>query len=151
MEYADILERHRVLYGDPPFEGIQVDRADLRLQLEQEAMGKLIKLRQGVLAAGNDGQRHVELLNASKSAIMIVFRAFLRLHGEKPPVDNTALVEAVARRVGFDAAPFVRVLRHARGETPVKTADVGPVLAGYLAGMEQLVAYLDAYHASEPT
>src|SRR4029079_6466163 len=32
MEYADILERHRVLYGDPPFDGIYVDRGDLRLQ-----------------------------------------------------------------------------------------------------------------------
>src|SRR5678810_119420 len=44
MEYADILERHRVLFGDPPFDGISVDRKDLRLQLEQEAMGKVIKL-----------------------------------------------------------------------------------------------------------
>src|SRR5881392_3880577 len=38
MEYADILERHRVLFGDPPFDGISVDRKDLRLQLEQETM-----------------------------------------------------------------------------------------------------------------
>src|SRR6185503_1643308 len=29
MEYADILERHRILYGDPPFEGIRVDLANL--------------------------------------------------------------------------------------------------------------------------
>lgn len=151
MEYADILERHRVLHGEKPFDGIEVDAAHLRLQLEQEAMGKLIKLRQGTLAAGNDGQRQVELLAASKSAVMVVFRAFLRLHSEKPPVDNVALVESVARRVGFDAAPFVRVLRHARGEAQLKAADVGPVLAGYLSGMEKLVAYLDAYHASAPT
>ena len=45
-------------------------------------MGKLIKLRQGVLASGNDGARQVELLAASASAIMIIFRAFLRLQGE---------------------------------------------------------------------
>src|SRR3954469_13423332 len=43
MEYADILERHRILHGESPFEGITVDARDLRLQLEQEAMGKLIK------------------------------------------------------------------------------------------------------------
>src|ERR1043166_7495489 len=57
MEYADILERHRVLHGDPPFDGIRVDTKDLRLQLEHEAMGKLLKLRQGVLAAGGDAAR----------------------------------------------------------------------------------------------
>ena len=34
MEYADILERHRVLHGTAPFEGVTVDARDLRLQLE---------------------------------------------------------------------------------------------------------------------
>src|SRR3954469_24660685 len=57
MEYADILERHRVLHGEAPFEGVRVELSNLRLQLEQEAMGKLLKLRQGLLAAGNDRQR----------------------------------------------------------------------------------------------
>src|SRR5215203_2102360 len=30
MEYADILERNRVLHGPPPFEGISVAPTDLR-------------------------------------------------------------------------------------------------------------------------
>lgn len=145
MEYADILERHRVLHGEPPFEGIRVDIPHLRLQLEQEAMGKLIKLRQGVLASGGDGQRQLDLLAASVSAIMIVFRAFLRLHGDKAPTDNVALAETVGRRARFDSAPFVRVIRHVRGETLLKPGDAGSVLAGYLLGTEQLVAYLDMY------
>src|ERR1044071_7000818 len=74
MEYADILERHRVLYGEPPFNGIQVDRRDLRLQLEHEAMGKLLKLRQGVLAAGGESKAQLELLAASLSTIMVIMR-----------------------------------------------------------------------------
>jgi hypothetical protein len=148
MEYADILDRHKVLFGDPPFDGIKVDRKDLRLQLEQEAMGKLIKLRQGVLASGNDGQRQLELLAASVSSVMVVFRAFLRLHGTPPPTDNVALADAVAGVAKFDAAPFARVVRHVRGKDQLKSGDVGPVLAGYLHGMGQLVAYLDHY---EPT
>ena len=147
MEYADILERHRVLYGDPPFNGISVDRADLRLQLEQEAMGKLIKLRQGALAAGNDGDRQLELLAASVSPVMIVFRAFLRLHGEKPPTDNVRLTEQVAGRAGFDGTPIVRVVRHVRGEAKLKPEEGNPVLAGYLQALERLVGYLDTFHA----
>src|SRR6476469_4998356 len=31
MEYADVLERHRVLYGSPPFNGVTVNPHDLRL------------------------------------------------------------------------------------------------------------------------
>src|SRR5437016_1566238 len=73
MEYADILERHKVLHGDPPFDGIRVDSRDLRLQLEHEAMGKLLRLRQGVLASGGDAGRQLELLAASASTIMVIF------------------------------------------------------------------------------
>jgi hypothetical protein len=145
MEYADILERHRILFGDAPLDGISVDLKDLRLQLEQEAMGKLIKLRQGVLASGNDRARQLELLAASASAIMIVFRAVVRLHGEVAPTNNVALAEHVGRLASFDPQPFARVVRHVRGEESLPASDVPAVLAGYLLGMNNLVAHLDRY------
>jgi len=147
MEYADILERHKVLFGDSPVDGITVDLRDLRLQLEHEAMGKLIRLRQGVLASGNEAARQLELLAASLSAIMIIFRAFVRMHGGTPPTDNAALVEAVARQVQLDGSPFVRVIKHVRGESALKVTDAPATIGAYMRGMEQLVAYLDRYDA----
>src|SRR5687768_2360874 len=51
MEYSDILERHRVLYGEDVTEGISVSRPDLRLQVEQQALGKLLHLRSEAMAA----------------------------------------------------------------------------------------------------
>ncbi len=53
MEYADILERHQVLYGADPTTNITVSRSDLRLQVEQQALGKLLHLRRGAMAAGD--------------------------------------------------------------------------------------------------
>ena len=145
MEYADILERHRILFGEMPFEGLHVEPRDLRLQLEHEAMGKLLKLRQGVLGAGGDPKRQLELLAASLSTIMVVFRAVVRLHGAVPPTDNLALSRTVAGYAGFDAAPFERVVRHVRGEQAIPAAESGDVLAAYIGGMERLVGYLDRY------
>ena len=145
MEYADILERHKILYGESPFDGIRVDPRDLRLQLEHEAMGKLLRLRQGILAAGGDSRLESELLTASLSTIMVIFRSVARLQGETPPKDNLALVQTVARSVGFDAMPFERVVRHVRGEQTIAAGEVRSVVAGYLAGMEKLVAHLDRF------
>ena len=147
MEYADILERHRVLHGAPPFDDIAVDRQDLRLQLEHEAMGKLLKLRQGVFAAGGDGKAQTELLAASLSTIMVIFRAVERLHGAVPPTDYERLSRDVAGRARFDADPFVRVVRHVRGTEKIGSAEVSAVLAGYLDGMDRLVSYLDRYES----
>jgi hypothetical protein len=145
MEYADILERHRVLYGTAPFDGISVDREHLRLQLEHEAMGKLLKLRQGILAAGGDDKQQIELLAASLSTIMVIFRAVERLHGAMPPTDYDRLSRDVAGRAGFDVGPFARVVRHVRGEEKIGSSEVSNVLAGYVAGVQGLVAYLDQY------
>ena len=143
MEYADILERHRVLYGEAPFAGLSVSPGDLRLQVENQAMGKLLQLRQGALATGGDGVRQAALLAASLSAIMVVFRAVLRLHGQSPPTDYEALARLVAERAGLDAAPFLQVVRHVRGSAPIAPGQAEAVLAGYLRGMEALVAHVN--------
>jgi len=145
MEYADILERHRVVHGEPPFDGLRIDPGDLRWQLELEAMGKLLHLRQGVLAAGGDGRRQVELLDVSKSAILVLFRATLRLNGRTPSRDALEVARETAAIAGFDSRPFERVIRHVRKEEVIRASDAAPLLAEYVRGVEKLVAYLDQH------
>lgn len=145
MEYADILERNRVLHGAPPFEGISWAPENLRLQLEQQAMGKLLQLRQGALLAGGDGKRQAELIGASLSTIMVLFRAVLRLHGERPSGDNAAIATRVAEIAGFGAEPFLGAIRHVRGEVKLSGDEAGATLVGYVAGVERLNEYLDAF------
>jgi len=148
MEYADILDRHRVLYGTPPFDGVSVRTSDLRLQLEQQVMGKLLQLRQGALLAGTDGRRQAELMAASLSTMMVLFRAVVRLNGERPDADNAALARRVGALAGFDAAPFVRAVQHVRGEQKLEASDAGTTLAGYIDGIRKLQRYLDAHGTS---
>jgi len=148
MEYADILERNRVLHGEPPFTGIVVSPSDLRLQLEHQVMGKLLQLRQGALLAGTDGKRQTELVAASLSTMMVLFRAVLRLHGERPPADNTATATRVGTLAGFDPAPFVRAVRHVHGEAALSASESGQVLGGYLAAIEHLSRHLDRFDAA---
>ena len=145
MEYADILERHRVLAGALALEGIAVRPAELRLQLEHEAMGKLLRLRRGVMVAGSDPSRQRALLADSLGVLLVLFRAYLRLVGERPPLDGVQVIHAVAAHAGLDAGPFVRGHALVRG-TPLADADVEGVLAGYVRGIATLVSVLDAHH-----
>lgn len=145
MEYADMLERHRLLHGDSPFEGIRVDRSDLRLQVEHQSLGKLLALRQGVLASGDDARAQLELLASSLSTIMVIFRAVERLRGESPSRDNAALSRSVAGAAGVDAEPFLQVVRHVRGEVKLAASAAPAVLDGYVHGMEGVVRYLDRF------
>lgn len=147
MEYADILERHRILYGEDVTSGVSVARSDLRLQVEQQALGKLLHLRRGAMAAGDDFSEQVKLMEASLSALMVVFRGVSRLAGEVPSQDYAALSSFVGNLAGFDAAPFQRVVEHVRGTNKIKREEARSVLAGYMAGMETLSAWTDRYSA----
>lgn len=144
MEYADVLERHRVLYGDLVMD-IRIDPAHMRLQVEHEAMGTLLQLRRGALAAGNDPKAQLALLEGVSSTVMVVFRAVLRLRNESPPLDNVELSQKVATAAGMDATPFVQVIWHKRGEPRIRNEDISRVLETYLSVMQQLVRYLDQF------
>ncbi|AMW04292.1 hypothetical protein GEMMAAP_04465 [Gemmatimonas phototrophica] len=144
MEYADILERHKVLFGTLPLEGVVVQAADLRLQVEQEAMGKLLRLRRGVMVAGTDTERQQELLRASLSTLLVIFRAVMRLHGEQPPRDAGQVVSWIGARCGFAVESYDRVAALKRG-TVLPAGETEGVLEGYVAGMTALVAYLNQY------
>ena len=145
MEYADILERHRVLFGEPPFNGIRVSPSDLRLQVEHQTMGKLLQLRQAVMCAGGDNRLQLEVLEKSLSTLMVVFRGVSRLFGHAPSQDYEELTRSLAQRAGFSPEPFVRVIRHVRGTEKIPRENAADILEGYLAAMERLVGYLNEY------
>ena len=149
MEYADILEQHKVLVGLLPLNDMQVSLADLRLQVEQEAMGKLLRLRRSIMLAGTDHTRQLELLRASFSTLLVIFRAVLRLHGEVPSRDSDEVLRAVSSHAGFELAPFAKVAELRRGAA-LSAAETEAALAGVLAGMTTLVAYLDRFAPSVP-
>lgn len=145
MEYADILERHRVLFGELPILTDGVRRSDLRRQVEYEAMSKVLRLRQGIMRAGTDAKQQLDLLRASHSTLMVIFRAAVRTAGETAPRERVALIERVSALAGVDGAPFLRVFKLVRGNDNVPRSDVEPLLLATLAGMEQLTAWLDAH------
>jgi len=145
MEYADILERHRVLFGSLPVDGISVKPADLRLQVEHQTMGKLLQLRQAIMGAGGDTALQLDVLEKSLSTLMVIFRAIVRLNGQVPSQDYEALTLSVAERAGFSPEPFVRVIRHARGTEKLPRDKASVILEEYLTAMERLVTYLDEF------
>jgi predicted nucleotidyltransferase len=145
MEYADILERHRVLHGEAPFDGIRVNPADLRLQVEHQTMGKLLQLRQAIMGAGGDSALQLDVLEKSLSTLMVIFRGVVRLNSQVPSQDYEALARSVAEKAGFSPDPFVRVIRHLRGSEKLPRDQASRILEEYLSAMESLVAYLDRF------
>lgn len=143
MEYADIVAHYRVLHGQLP-DVPAVRREDLRLQLEHEALSKLLRLRHGVLSSGGDRRALLEMLEGSASSIMALLRAALRLAGQEPPAESGAVLDRIGQVTGVDVAVIHRVLGHSRGDSKLKETDAEAVTAGYLAAVGALVTWVNA-------
>lgn len=149
MEYADILSVHRAVYGTLHTEGLTVSPHDLRLQLEREVMGKLIQLRREMQARHGDGAAQRALLEAAHGTVMAIFRAALRLTDglSAPYLDSEQVARDVAAKAGFDAAPFVALVRHRRGAEKIADKEAAAVLRGCHDGLEKLGGWLDGVEA----
>lgn len=144
MEYADILAHHRILQGALPPERPAVQRNDLRLQLEHETLSKLLRLRHAVLSSGAAPKALLAMLEGSASSIMALLRAALRLAGEEPPAQSSAVLERLEAISGINGSTFRRVLDHARGDAVIRDADANSVTANYLVSVAELVRWVDA-------
>ncbi len=145
IEYADILAHHKVLAGRLPLEGIDVELADLRLQLEHEAMSVLLRLRHAIMGAQGDGKALLSLLEESASSMLVLLRAALRLTGDSPPADSADVCVRFGSRSGRDASAVLRVVQHKRGIKTLSAADAAAHVEPYLRFAETLVNYLDAF------
>jgi hypothetical protein len=145
LEYADVLESHRVLHGSFELAGASIDLEHMRLQLEQEAMGKLLAMRQGAMMAGSRGRARVQLMESAWSKILVLLRGLIRLHGERPPAGNGAIVDRAAVLAAFDAPSMRRIMQSVSGEVALKDAESDMVLGRTLATLEILVSHINSF------
>jgi len=148
IEWLDVLEHHVLLEGVDVFAGLEVPRANLRLQCEHELRGKHLRLRHAYLAAPDDSKRLAETLARLASGFLTLFRTLLRLRGETPPPSPEAVVGRVAEVFGLDAKALIgaHLVRHAK-ERPDQ-AGVRARYAAFMTEIERLVGQVDALRVS---
>ena len=115
IELADMRTCYRVLRGPDLVAGVSLAPAQLRLALEREFRGKLLRLRQGYVASANDPAALGAVAGRSAGTLMVLFRALLVLLGRTVPRDPLQLGVAGAEALGVDGEPLLHVIRHRAG------------------------------------
>lgn len=109
IEFSDIIQANRLIYGANPFEGMKIEPANLRLQLEHELKSKLIILRSRFLTAKGSAKEVEALMVSSISAFLTLFKAILRLYGENPPAKKMEALPLLAKHIKIDMEIFTIV------------------------------------------
>lgn len=139
IELLDIRQSHKVLFGPDCIADLDISRSNLRLQVEHELKGKLIKLREAYLMTGGKPREVAALLVNSLSTFQVLIRAALRLMSESVPARKHEATDALARHLKFDPAPFHTIEQVKQKQLVVKQLDIDELFANYLKQIEIIV------------
>jgi hypothetical protein len=144
IEFHDIREHHRILYGDDVAAGIVVDDSFYRAQVEHELRAKILRLRQKAGGLLSERDLLLRLMCESVSTFCVLFRHALRLAGEQPLFGKHEVVAAVNRRFGASVEPFELLLALREGRKKPKDAPNATALfTSYLQQIEVVVHAVD--------
>jgi hypothetical protein len=146
IEFQDIRERHRVLYGEDFARELEIDTRFYRAQIEHDLRAKLLRLRQKAAGALADQNVLRTLLADSVSTFCVLFRHAMRLAGAEAGFEKREVVEHARERFGISPAPFEKLLDLREGKIKPRDIDPVPLLAEY---MKQIQVVIDAVDALE--
>lgn len=142
IEFHDMQERRRVLFGKDVIENLVVDKSFYRAQIEHELRAKLLRLRQKAAGVLADKPALVRLMIDSVSSFLVLSRHALLISGIQAGFEKREIARNLAG-IGVDPAPF-DILLDLR-EQKKKTSDVDPeeLFANYLKQIEAVVGHVD--------
>ncbi|HVP42733.1 MAG TPA: nucleotidyltransferase domain-containing protein [Terriglobales bacterium] len=143
IELLDIKARHKVLYGEDSFAGLNVPMDLHRVEVEHELRTKLIRLRQAYLEVAGDPKRLLSLLTDSVTSFLTLFRHTLIALGEEPPAHRHDVLDRLAARFSVDVSPFHAALDVREGKRRPKNVDVTAVARAYLESVGRITDEVD--------
>ena len=143
IEFLDMKQRYRVLFGEDVLRGLDVPMQLHRRQIEYELREKLFLLRQHVLLAGTDEKRLWEVMLRSLSSFTTLFRHVLVELGDQGRKHSRDAVVELSKRLNFSDSAFLQLLDVRAKKTDQKQLRAADVAARYLQAVEQVVTAVD--------
>jgi hypothetical protein len=143
FEFGSILAEHTIVAGANPFEGLRVDRADLRRACEQQVRSHVLHLREGYLETQSRGDRVAELITRSAPPLAALVRNVARLLGADE-AELSAAVRHVESAAGLEAGALAEVAKLAGGGS-LSSSDARAMFPRYLQAVDTLTDAIDRW------
>jgi predicted nucleotidyltransferase len=148
IEFSDMKQRYRVLYGEDVLRDLKVPMHLHRSQLEYELREKLFLLRQHVLLAGINEKALWDVMLNSLSSFTTLFRHVLIELGEQGRKHSREAIQELASRLNFDPSAFVQLMDVRAKKSDSKQLRAADAAPRYLAAIEQVAAAVDTMQSS---
>lgn len=144
MEFHDMQEHRRVLYGTDLIAGLEIDRSFYRAQVEHELRAKQIRLRQRAAEALANSDGLLKLMTASVSTFCVLARHALILSGHEPRWKKSEIAAALEQVMNRPLKGINEILAiRATGKRNAQMNTLS-LLEAYLKETDALVRFVDA-------
>jgi hypothetical protein len=147
VEFIDIKDNSRVIFGEAVFDSISIDLKNLRLEIEHELRSKLIRMRQMYLASGGDRGKIKILLIRSLSGFTALLKGIIRLYGKKAPVLKREVIAAAPQELALKADVFNEIMEIKEGKKKVSAEAADILFNRYMSEIERIASVIDAFKA----
>lgn len=144
IEYGEIVETSRLLYGPDPFAGLTIRTEDLRRECETLVKSHLVHLRENYVEARGRQSEIGALVAEGAPAFALILRRLAKLDGF-PVTDNNELNAFAVNRPGLDARTVGDIITVASQGPGVDAVRLFPA---YLSAVEQLWMFTDQWKAA---
>ena len=141
VEYGEIIETHRLLFGIDPFAGLSIRPDDLRRACEVQVKSHLLHLRENFVECGGRPSAVAAFVTDSAPAFALLLRRLARLDGHAVATHADLGVYA-ERRPKLDPRVVGDVLALSSGGAGVDAARLFPA---YVVAVEQLSQFIDSW------
>ena len=138
LEFLNIKLLHKTIYGEDLFQGLEINRSDLRLQCERELKVRMIGLRQGYISSSGDSKVLTNMFIDSFSGYIPLFKGIILLLGEEPPVTSHDAIAVLEEVSGVNTSVFNTVLKQKKQKTKLMMDQLNTIFQDYYAAIEKL-------------
>lgn len=143
IEFLDMKKFHQLVFGQDVLEDLEINKSDLRRQIERELRGKLIYLRTGFLGAGNERSHLQQMLSASVTAFISIFEGLLYLKGQVLPDSKIKIFQQTADIFDLKASVFTQLSNIKNGKWHGSKIQLQEITMAYIGEIKKLVEAVD--------
>lgn len=143
IEFSDMRERRKVLFGKDVAATLDVDPRYYRAQLEHDLRSKMLRLRQQATRVLSDRDTLLKLCLDSVSTFCVLGRHALRIGGHRAPLEKREIVRELTGTTGANMAAFDTLLDVREQKLAPQEVDPATLFGKYLGAIEQLIHYVD--------
>lgn len=146
IEYSDIKDNYRVLYGEDLVPSIYINKYFLRLQCESELKALLLKYKNNFLLNIKSDREMKKILDHVIKTLLVIFRAILRLHDRPVPYRAVDIIEFCADYLSFNKIVMLKLAKVKYEHDDYTKQELLFIEAELLKDIQSILKQVDAMH-----